>query len=92
MLVESSAQNLLSGWYLVTVADDRGGRGGGSTSRGHCREFVPSTLPWKVVDVTTDEPPTPLAFTSPTGLSIPLTGSTDMVDFFDHFSTRSSSA
>ena len=57
------------------------GHGGGRSGRG----FVPSTLPWKEIDIPTDQSPTPLPFSSPTGPNVPLTGSSSMVDFFDHF-------
>ena len=62
------------------------GRGRGRTSAPkRPRNFIPSTLPWEKFDPNTDQSPRPLAFTSPTGPIVPMTPTSRVEDFFDHF-------
>ena len=66
----------------------RGGATGRVTGRGRGRgkNFVPSTIPWKSVDIRTDTAPTqPLTFTETAGPRIDLPSNPQPVDFLSTF-------
>ena len=64
----------------------RGSSGSGRTpAPKRPRNFIASRLPWEKLDSNTDQSPSPLVFTSQTGPNVPLTPTSHLEDFFDHF-------